>query len=377
MINKRNNVIDIIRGGGIILMVAGHTYNHFYHNFIYLFHVAVFYIISGYCFNDSYTDSLKNLFVLLKKRIKGLWLPYFSYNLLFLFLRNLLIKLGFLTLDSAYFNYEPILNDGFTQVLTFSGYIKTIIKSVFFIHSQSLVGGLWFLGGLFYVTFLYSFIQWLLKKLHIEKYHILFSVLLLFVGYFLKKFDLLRGLGLGKQISLVFVTEILFTLGTYISKFNFNFDLSNYIHENFNKKVFLFIFCVVFVVLYEISKFETISIAAVSIINPFAFICFSLLGFVLLYSFGKLIDGTKSEKIFLWLGKNTIPILALHTVAFKFVNFLQMLYYGEGKVVLALYPVWKTSLFWGLLYTFIGVVFPSLLILVFGKIKFFKIFFKF
>lgn len=367
----------LLEGGGIILMVAGHTYNHFYHNFIYLFHVAVFYIISGYCFNDSYTDDLKNLFVLLKKRIKGLWLPYFSYNLLFLFLHSLLIKLGFLTLDSSYFNYEPILKDGFTQVLTFSGYIKTIIKSVFFIHSQTLVGGLWFLGGLFYVTFFYSLIQWLLKKLHIEKYHILFSVLLLFVGYFLKKFDLLKGLGLGKQISLVFVTEILFTLGIYISKFSSNFDLSNYIQSNFNKKWFFIIFCIVFVSLFEISKFETISIAAVSIINPFAFISFSLLGFVLLYSFGKLIDGTKFEKIFLWLGKNTIPILALHTVAFKFVNFLQMLYYGESKVVMALYPVWKTSLFWGLLYTFVGVVFPSLLILALGKIKFFKIFFKF
>lgn len=372
-------MLSILLGGGaIILMVAGHTYNHFYHNFIYLFHVAVFYIISGYCFNDSYADNLKNLFVLLKKRIKGLWLPYFSYNLLFLLLRNLLIKLGFLTLDSSYFNYEPILNDGFTQVLTFSGYIKTIIKSIFFIHSQSLVGGLWFLGGLFYVTFFYSFIQWLLKKLHIEKYHILFSVLLLFVGYFLKRFDLLKGLSLGKQISLVFVTEILFTLGTYISKFSFYFGKrTDYIQENFNKKCFLFIFCIVFVALYEISKFETISIAAVSIINPFAFIALSILGFIFLYSFGKLINGTRFEKLFLWLGKNTIPILALHTVAFKLVTFLQMLVYSEQKVVVALYPVWKTSLGWGLLYTFVGVLIPSLLVLALGRIKFFKIFFKF
>lgn len=375
--NKRNNVIDIIRGGAIVLMVAGHTYNHFYHNFIYLFHVAVFYIISGYCFNDSYTDSLKSLFILLKKRIKGLWLPYFSYNLCFLLLRNLLIKLGLLTLDTSYFNYKPILNDGFTQVLNFSGYLKTILKSIFFIHSQPLAGGLWFLGGLFYVTFFYAFIHWFLKKLHIEKFHILFSIVLLFLGFYIKKFDLLKGLGLGKQICLVFVTETLFTLGTLISKFSFKYDLVNFIKKNFNKKCFFFIFCIAFVALYEISKFETISIAAVSIINPFAFICFSLLGFVFLYSFGKLIDGTKSEKLFVWLGKNTIPILALHTVAFKFVNFLQMICYGESKVVLALYPVWKTSLFWGLLYTFVGVLFPSLLILALGKIKFFKIFFKF
>ena len=52
-IEKERNVhIDIIKGIGIILMVYGHAAAPFKH-FIYLFHMAIFFMASGYCGGGS------------------------------------------------------------------------------------------------------------------------------------------------------------------------------------------------------------------------------------------------------------------------------------------------------------------------------------
>ena len=56
-IEQRNLTIDIMKGICIVLVVLGHTYNTYTTNFIYLFHVGVFFILSGYCFNQNYTNT--------------------------------------------------------------------------------------------------------------------------------------------------------------------------------------------------------------------------------------------------------------------------------------------------------------------------------
>lgn len=54
---NRNINIDIIKGIGIILMVGGHCGMPFTH-FIYLFHMAIFFMASGYCFNASNSETM-------------------------------------------------------------------------------------------------------------------------------------------------------------------------------------------------------------------------------------------------------------------------------------------------------------------------------
>ena len=164
-INVRNTNIDSMKGILIILVVLGHTYNKFCYGFISLFHVGLFFVLSGYCFNQKYSESILTLWDLFKKRIKSLWVPYVAYNFIFLLLMNILIKIGFLTSSDTYFFYEPYLNDGYCSPITIYGAIKAFIKSLFFINSRPFAGGLLFLGGLFYVTFLYAILQFILKKL--------------------------------------------------------------------------------------------------------------------------------------------------------------------------------------------------------------------
>lgn len=55
----RNKTIDISRGIAIILMVIGHSgCNEYVRKFIYLFHMAVFFMISGYLFTPKYKSFL-------------------------------------------------------------------------------------------------------------------------------------------------------------------------------------------------------------------------------------------------------------------------------------------------------------------------------
>lgn len=58
---------DIAKGLGIILMVAAHA-NIPAKSFIYLFHMPLFFIISGYFFKPEYCKDLNSLLQFIKKQ---------------------------------------------------------------------------------------------------------------------------------------------------------------------------------------------------------------------------------------------------------------------------------------------------------------------
>ena len=69
MIKNRNQQMDVLRGIGIILVVLGHTAfpaNHF----IYLFHLAIFFMLSGYFFKSEEITNTRNLKQYILKKIK-------------------------------------------------------------------------------------------------------------------------------------------------------------------------------------------------------------------------------------------------------------------------------------------------------------------
>lgn len=90
----KNTVISICKGIAIILMVIGHANApKFIHDFIYVFHMPLFFITAGYFFSRKYLDNPK---VFLIKRFKGLYLPFLKWSVIFLFLHNLWFRFGLL-----------------------------------------------------------------------------------------------------------------------------------------------------------------------------------------------------------------------------------------------------------------------------------------
>ncbi len=73
MENKRIDFIDVAKGIGIILVVLGHlnSAEQPIRNFIYSFHMPLFFLLSGIFFNDK-TD----IKTLLTKSVNGLLIPY-------------------------------------------------------------------------------------------------------------------------------------------------------------------------------------------------------------------------------------------------------------------------------------------------------------
>lgn len=83
----RNIVIDLVKGLAIILMVLGHT-GFIYTRAIYLFHMPVFFLASGYLFQTSASETVSDLKSLCRKRFFSLYLPCLLWNMAFLLLHN-------------------------------------------------------------------------------------------------------------------------------------------------------------------------------------------------------------------------------------------------------------------------------------------------
>lgn len=88
--------IDIAKGLGILLVVLGHQIDYFHadipgaYSFIYLFHVPLFFFLSGLFFREN--ESLWNCF---KKKFVRLFVPYLLANVLFFFVEMVRVwKLG-------------------------------------------------------------------------------------------------------------------------------------------------------------------------------------------------------------------------------------------------------------------------------------------
>ena len=90
--NLRNDAVSIAKGIAIILMVMAHTQCPFWlWSYIHMFHMPLFFFFSGYCFKATYLD---DPYSFCKRRIRGLYLPYVKWGLVFLLLHNVFFYLN-------------------------------------------------------------------------------------------------------------------------------------------------------------------------------------------------------------------------------------------------------------------------------------------
>lgn len=86
--------ITLIKAIGIFTVVNGHlnagTLGHIY----YFFHMPLFFFLAGYLYNDNkYSE---NPLLMIRQRLKSLYLPFVLYSFAFLLLRNFFIKMDFI-----------------------------------------------------------------------------------------------------------------------------------------------------------------------------------------------------------------------------------------------------------------------------------------
>lgn len=334
--NKTRNVqMDIVKGIGIILIILGHS-SFPYTHFLYLFHLAIFFIVSGYFFKEDYVKDKECLKKFIVNKIKRLYLPFVIGNIICVLLNNFFIDINF---------YNNVTHSYYT--------IKelpiNILKVILFRGHTEMLGATWFLPILFIITVVYAIIEYLMNKYQNKNRNIVqltISIIFLVVGYYfsIKNIKIIR--------LQVLTCYILFDFGRKISKYEKNVKYST-----------RWIMAIVsFVLLLILDRLGTIELSQHEYTNPIYFISVSILGWCFIYELSYFISKTPILKnILIYIGKNTMSILILHFVAFKILNALLVVMLKEDRILISKFPVGFKDSYWWIIYTLVGIAIPLIL----------------
>lgn len=332
--SPRNPLWDIVRGLGMVFVVAGHGFGGDIERFVNMFHIPLFFFVSGLVFKfvgRSFLDAL----VFLRKSLKSLWWPSLRYGVFFVLTHNLF----------AHWGLYHVPRYGLAETA------MALARHVAFFKTERLEGAMWFLTALFVGRCLLYAVTWLSSGVSDNAPRIRLAVELslvgcffaigctafyirldipgnadaacsllpfLYAGFKLKRTDLARPWLLGASLA---VLVLLFV-----------FD-NRSIHMNRNNIV-----SPVFLLLSSTSGIvTTCGLATMLVHSPFL------------------------AKAVALVGRHTIPILCLHFLAFRAVSWLWMTVDGLSPVVLANHPIVAASFFWGALYTTAGILLPLII----------------
>lgn len=357
---KRNVEIDMLKGLAIILMVVGHTETPV-QNFIYLFHMAVFFMASGYLYKESVSDSSESMKKYILRKMKGLWMPYALWTAIFSLLRNVFIDLNIYTANPNIMTAVESQYAAVTPYWTWREILLNIIKGCILPGNVQVGGALWFLATLLHITILYGLIDYLLKRVLKKEYVLaaqgVVSILFLLIGYYCS----LKGIFLFGFVR-AFSFYCLFYLGFLLKKYKGKL-------LDYNKTKSILIAAGSFSLLIVYNFFGGIALGENEFVNPIFMLTASLAGWLLLYEGAVLLKNIYFvQRILSYLGANTLSIVILHLLAFKIVSYIGVCIYHQESYLVAAFPVLYKGGFWWILYTIAGIMVPLFFNLIWKKI---------
>ncbi len=330
---KYNNTISYLKAYGIVLMVIGHCTSGIIRDIIYMFHMPLFFFVSGYCFKRSY---LNNWRLFMWKKINGLYIPFVKWCLLFLLLHNIFCQFHFFDINDYTHPITPLSNKEIWQ---------SFVNIVFFMRGQPpMIGVFWFLNTLFWGNIIsYAFLkifkhpEWAaintLGICLITNYEgLLIPIIMITPQTFSAAFLIIVGhIFAYRKIRLLNIWQI--TTALMLIIIGYLFWKAEMSHGFYSTP--------------RIIPYMTTAIGAV-----WAF-----------YSIFKKLGNKVSVKfsnILLYIGNHTLIILALHFLVFKFVSFIIILIYNLPILRLAEYPAILEfgNKGWWIIYTIAGVAVP-------------------
>ena len=351
MAKQRDPVIDSMRGIGIVLMVLGHS-GFRGTDFIYLFHMALFFMLSGWLF------SLRGGPVyFIKRKAVTLWLPFVLANTAFTVLNNLFLKLNILTSDERILQ---VPGNAVTTPVTVKDVIGRTVHWCVFDGGTQLGGAMWFIQALFQVSILYALVEFILQRLLHGADTLLpqglFSGVLLWVGWRCRLAGWnVWGLGIAASC------YCLFYLGTVLRR------TTRESIPTYQRGIFA---AAAFAVLLILGQLGSVGLAGNGYSGPIFLLLASLAGWVLVREAACLTAPLPCVRAVLaYLGRATMPIVILHFLSFKLVTWLGLLATGGEPYLLAAFPIYFTGGAWWLAYTAAGLVLPLAANAVYKKIK--------
>ena len=317
----RNHTIDILKGLGIIFVVVVHSRcpNFYLSSFV----MPLFLIASGFFFKEIYLDSKKEY---LKRKVRGLYLPFLKWSLIFLLLHNLFFHVGIL--NDAYGNtygqrshlYSP--NEIITHVLNITFTMSD--------YEVFLLGAYWFIRALFVGCLLLCFCSFAINKIVKSKSRSIAIVAIAFcllgglMTFFHFRIPYFPQGGYREVMSVFFLG-----CGYFISKAH---------HYMERWYVAWGALCMlVFANGVRQQSMGYLSVFADWVVLPWAGICGTVFVYYVSSNIAKR-DNAFSRTL-IYIGQNTFYILTFHFLMFKPAMLLNAFYYHLDWKVIGCHPV--------------------------------------
>ena len=357
----RNEVISICKAIAIILMVMGHAdCPSWLSAFLYEFHMPLFFVAAGYFFSlHDLTDEA----TFIKKRLRGLYLPFVQWSLFFLVIHNLMFRIGLL--NEQYGNWTG----GVTHPYTWHQAEQRLWNIVTAMggYDEFLAGAFWFFRGLLVASLFYLFTfkvgTWLWRKfarcepdekaLRLWIPMAICATMLMLAGWKtaenLKVVNLVQG---GYR-------DI---MGCFFFGAGFLFRQWQHLYRpRWWHNVVLFAIVALFSV-YATANMNWRSTFEQFLSLPLPALC----GCLLTYNVATYIDrfDNRAKHLLVYIGDHTLIIFVLHIISFKVVSALKIVYYGMdwGQIGchMVIHDHSAEDLFF-LAYTLVGVALPLII----------------
>lgn len=358
---KRVEELDILKDIAIICMVAGHAGAPFTH-FIYLFHMAVFFMASGYFYKDSSSDQISSVFKVIRKQLMHLWVPFFCCNAVYVLLHNLFLRCYILNANPDVTDYLAGKTIDVTASYSPAQTIRMILLGMVFGSEEQMFGTGWFLKILFMISITYTAIDFLLKKCfrsHVMAAQLVVSVLLLLMGYALCCRGFL-SFGIAQTASYYCLYYMGHVLGACKDRI-----------AGWQKKQYAFTLLASFGILLILNRTGSIELSYGHYENPLYLLVTSLAGWVFLYSISYFLNRLPVfRRPLIFVGRRTLPVMLIHSLAFKLAEILVIYCYRLPIFCLAVFPnLYGERNAWWLLYTIVGVCIPMLADTIWRQVK--------
>jgi len=331
-----NNYVSVAKGIGIMLMVLGHTFFSAYgYALIYMFHMPLFFFLSGYCFRKIHLEDFGNY---AKKRISKVYVPFVKWGLIFLLLHNIFFHLNIYN-DVYGFNGEV------SQLYGLSDYLKKAFYIFFCLSgNEQLLGGYWFLHTLFFASFIfYGFL-----KLRIPIAGGVISLLLSVLLYF-------KGIPV---VNIYCGAKEFLAVSCMIAGYLYK----SYSIDKFVDKYSLYAMMACALLLILGSVYWRGEMIEMKWTHTIPYFVSAIAGSIIVMKLSKyLFEKTHYlSNLIINIGNKTLEILTWHFLSFKIVSLIIIAYYGLSIEHLAEFPVISPYNVqgWWILYFVIGVAVP-------------------
>lgn len=279
MNTTRKDYLDILRGIGIFYVVWGHIiHNGSVFQYIYSFHMPLFFFISGVLFIPSKYKSTSDY---IKKKVKSLLIPYFFFYITCL--------VWWYVIEYHLFGRSGDTTFVHELCLMFAGRVSTA------------GGPLWFLPCLFCVEVLY----WFIHNEHRKYQAMICAVIMAVVGCLCIHYHF-RPQVFGLLQALVMIP--IFAIGHYLSQDKIDLLLESHWMTKFS------IMCIALVVQYLLLDYSTLNLGQFVLDNYYTYLPIAFSGIVFYLMLALIL---KRYFILEWIGKNSLPIFAFHAQIYR------------------------------------------------------------